>query len=58
MRERCIVVAATSDRPALERINGGHIAATIAERFRDQGKMFYFYLIVLHGLRARCVKWA
>ena len=38
VRERCIVVAATSDRPALERINGGHIAATIAEHFRDQGK--------------------
>lgn len=38
VRARCIVVAATSDRPALERINGGHIAATIAEHFRDQGK--------------------
>lgn len=38
VRSRCIVVAATSDRPALERINGGHIAATIAEHFRDEGK--------------------
>ena len=38
VRARCVVVAATSDRPALERINAGHVAATVAEYFREQGK--------------------
>lgn len=38
VRERCIVVASTSDRPAMERIMAAHCAATIAEHFRAQGK--------------------
>ncbi len=38
VRARCVVVTATSDRPALERINAGHVASTVAEYFRDQGK--------------------
>ncbi len=36
-RRRTIVVAATSDRPAMQRLKGAHVAATIAEHFRDQG---------------------
>jgi ATP synthase in type III secretion protein N len=36
-RRRTIVVAATSDRPAMERIKAAHVATAIAERFRDRG---------------------
>ena len=36
--ERSVVVAATSDKPALVRINGALTAITISEYFRDQGK--------------------
>jgi type III secretion protein N (ATPase) len=36
-RKRAIVVAATSDRPAMERVKAAHAATTIAEYFRDQG---------------------
>jgi len=35
---RSVVVAATSDRPALERLKALSVATTIAESFRDQGK--------------------
>ena len=38
MRARTVVVAATSERPALERYYAAHTAASIAEGFRDQGK--------------------
>jgi len=33
VRKRCIVVASTSDRPAMERIMAAHSAVTIAEHF-------------------------
>jgi ATP synthase in type III secretion protein N len=33
-----VCVAATSDRPAVERIKAANVATTIAEYFRDQGK--------------------
>lgn len=36
--KRSIVVAATSDQPALVRIKGAQTATAIAEYFRDQGK--------------------
>jgi type III secretion protein N (ATPase) len=36
-RQRTVVVAATSDRPAMERIKAAHVATTIAEFFRDRG---------------------
>jgi type III secretion protein N (ATPase) len=36
-RGRCVVVAATSDRPALERVRAAQTATAIAEWFRDQG---------------------
>jgi len=35
---RSVVVAATSDQPALMRIQGALVATTIAEYFRDEGK--------------------
>jgi len=35
---RSVVVAATSDQPALVRIRGAYAATAIAEYFRDQGK--------------------
>jgi type III secretion protein N (ATPase) len=36
-RQRTVVVAATSDRPAMERIKAAHVATTVAEFFRDRG---------------------
>lgn len=36
--KRSVVVAVTSDQPALIRIKGALVATTIAEYFRDQGK--------------------
>ncbi|WP_406854810.1 FliI/YscN family ATPase [Alsobacter sp. KACC 23698] len=36
-RERCVVVASTSDRPAMERVIGAHVATSVAEHFREQG---------------------
>jgi flagellum-specific ATP synthase len=35
---RSVVVVVTSDQPALQRIKGLYVAATMAEYFRDQGK--------------------
>jgi ATP synthase in type III secretion protein N len=35
---RAVVVASTSDRPAMERVRAAHAAAAIAEGFRDQGR--------------------
>ena len=35
---RAVVVVATSDRPAIERVKAAYVATTIAEYFRDQGK--------------------
>jgi flagellum-specific ATP synthase len=37
-RKRCVVVAATSDQPALVRRRASFLATAIAEYFRDQGK--------------------
>ncbi|TKT69263.1 FliI/YscN family ATPase [Aquamicrobium sp. LC103] len=37
-RSRTVVVAATSDRPAIERVKAAYVATTIAEYFRDRGK--------------------
>ncbi|HEX7389866.1 MAG TPA: FliI/YscN family ATPase [Acidiphilium sp.] len=37
-RKRSVIVAATSDRPALERLKAAQTATAIAEWFRDQGK--------------------
>jgi flagellum-specific ATP synthase len=39
---RSVVVVATSDQPALIRIKGALVAASIAEHFRDQGKDVLF----------------
>jgi len=36
--KRSVVVAATSDQPALVRLKGALVATTIAEYFRDQGR--------------------
>lgn len=37
MRERAVVVVATSDRPAAERIKSAHVACAVAESLRDDG---------------------
>ena len=36
--KRSVVVAATSDRPAMERVRAAHVTTAIAEGFRSQGK--------------------
>lgn len=41
---RSVVVASTSDRPALERVTAGLVAKTIAEYFRDQGAQVVFLM--------------
>ncbi len=41
---RSVVIAATSDQPALIRIKGALIAATIAEYFRDEGMDVLFLI--------------
>jgi ATP synthase in type III secretion protein N len=35
---KAVIVAATSERPAMERVKAAYVATTIAEYFRDQGK--------------------
>src|SRR5207249_6391992 len=37
-RARSVVVATTSDRPAMERVKAAHVAMTVAEFFRDSGR--------------------
>jgi flagellum-specific ATP synthase len=37
-RSKAVVVSATSDRPASERVRAAFVATAIAEHFRDQGK--------------------
>ncbi len=37
-RSRTIVVAATADRPAMQRVRAAHVATAIAEHFRDRGQ--------------------
>jgi type III secretion protein N (ATPase) len=36
-RRRSVIVAATSDRPAMERVKAAYVATTVAEFFRDRG---------------------
>ncbi|MEO1141752.1 MAG: FliI/YscN family ATPase [Pseudomonadota bacterium] len=38
VRERCVVIASTSDRPAMERIMAAHCAVTVCEHFRSKGQ--------------------
>ncbi len=42
--KRSVVVISTADRPALERVRGALVAATIAEYFRDRGKKVVFMM--------------
>lgn len=37
-RAKSVVVAATSDRPAMERVKAAYVATAVAEYFRDAGK--------------------
>lgn len=37
-RENIVIVAATSDKPPMERLNAAHVATAICEGFRDAGK--------------------
>ena len=42
--KRSVLVVSTSDRPALERVMGAHVAITIAEYFRDLGSKVLFMM--------------
>lgn len=37
LRHRLVLVVATSDRPAMQRVRAAHVATTVAEYFRDTG---------------------
>ncbi|MFC3691168.1 FliI/YscN family ATPase [Chenggangzhangella methanolivorans] len=37
-RAKAVLVVATSDRPAMERVKAAYVATAIAEHFRDEGK--------------------
>ena len=37
-RKKSVIVVATSDRPAMERVKAAYVATTVAEYFRDQGR--------------------
>jgi ATP synthase in type III secretion protein N len=37
-RKRAVIVVATSDRPAMERVKAAYVAVTVAEAFRDEGR--------------------
>jgi type III secretion protein N (ATPase) len=47
MRDKSVVVVATSDRPAAERIKSAHVACAVAESLRARGKQV---LLVLDSL--------
>jgi type III secretion protein N (ATPase) len=53
-RHRAVVVAATSDRPALERVKAAQVATTIAEWFRDRGKRV---VLLVDGLTRLARAW-
>ncbi len=38
IRQRCVLIVATSDRPPVEQVKSAFVGQTIAEHFRDQGK--------------------
>lgn len=42
--DRCVMVYATSDFSAVDRSNAAHLATTIAEFFRDQGKRVVLFI--------------
>lgn len=49
-RKKSVVIAATSDRPASERVRAAFAATTIAEHFRDQGKRVLLFIDSLSRL--------
>ena len=49
-RRKSVVVAATSDRPASERVRAAFTATTIAEHFRDQGRNVLLFVDSLSRL--------
>ncbi len=51
LRGRCVLVVATSDRPAVERIKAAMTATTLAEWFRDQGRRV---LLVVDSVTRYC----
>ncbi|MGI3777735.1 MAG: FliI/YscN family ATPase [Janthinobacterium lividum] len=51
IRRRCVLVVATSDRPAIERIKAAMTATTVAEWFRDQGRRV---LLVVDSVTRYC----
>ena len=52
--QRAVVVAATSDRPPIERFKGAFVATAIAEFFRDRGKNVLFVMDSVTRFAAAC----
>jgi FliI/YscN family ATPase len=49
-RKKSVIIAATSDRPASERVRAAFAATTVAEHFRDQGKRVLLFIDSLSRL--------
>lgn len=52
--KRAVVVAATSDRPPIERYKGAFVATAIAEFFRERGKNVLFVMDSVTRFAAAC----
>ena len=56
-RKRAVVVVATSDSPAMERVKAAYAATAIAEHFRDEGNEIAGWHVLRdyqHGAKGRC----
>lgn len=44
IRQKCVLIVTTSDKPVVEQVKAAYVAQTIAEYFRDQGKKVLLFM--------------